>query len=88
LAAKAEKGPILTPGKSFDWSLVYDPAAHNNAGEITVTLGKESVALPLKAGQKSGGAILDRFGLFTITTGGQMVKVYLDDLTYSGRASR
>jgi hypothetical protein len=85
VGAKAEKGPILTPGKVFDWSLAYDPAANNDAGQITVTLGKDSVALPLKPGQKSEGATLDRFGLFTITTGGQMVKVYLDDLTYTAK---
>jgi hypothetical protein len=83
LGVKAEKGPILTPGKAFDWSLVYDPAANNNMGQITVTLGKDSVTLPLKAGQKSQGATLDRFGLFTITIGGQMVKIYLDDATYT-----
>ena len=81
--AKVDQGPVLTPGKVFDWSLVYDPAANDGNGAIRVTLGKESVTLALKPGQKAQGARLDRFGLFTSTAGGQMVKIYLDDLTYT-----
>jgi hypothetical protein len=80
---KVEKGPVLTPGKLFDWSLVYDPAGNGGTGEIRVTLGAETVTLPLKPGQKAAGANLDRFGLFTNTAGGQMVKIYLDDLQYT-----
>jgi hypothetical protein len=83
---KVDHGPVLTPGKSFDWSLVYDPAANSGAGAIRVTLGTESVTLALKPGQKTEGARLDRFGLFTSTAGGQMVKIYLDDLTYTGES--
>ena len=80
---KVEKGPILTPGNLFDWSLVYDPAANGGNGEMRVTLGSESVTLPLKPGQKKQGASLDRFGMFTSQAGGQMVKIYLDDLEYT-----
>ncbi|MEQ1853468.1 MAG: hypothetical protein ABMA01_17965, partial [Chthoniobacteraceae bacterium] len=80
---KVEQGPILTPGRLFDWSLIYDPAANGGNGEIRATLGGESVTLPLKPGQKAQGASLDRFGIFTSTVGGQMVKIYLDDLQYS-----
>lgn len=80
---KVEKGPVLAPGTVFDWSLIYDPAADGGNGEITVTLGKESVTLALKPGQKAEDANLDRFGLFTSTAGGQMVKIYLDDLKYT-----
>jgi hypothetical protein len=88
--AKGEKcatkrGPVIKPGKTFDWSLVYDPAANAGNGEMRVTLGTETVALVLKPGQKNQGASLDRFGLFTSTTGGQMVKIYLDDLKYTIR---
>ena len=50
---------------------------------MRVTLGAKSVTLALKPGQKSQGATLDRFGLFTSQAGGQMVKIYLDDLQYS-----
>src|SRR6185436_4142939 len=80
---KVEHGPVLTPAKLFDWSLTYDPSANSGNGEIRVTLGDESVILPLKPGQKAQGASLDRFGLFTSTIGGQMVKIYLDQLTYT-----
>jgi len=86
-AGKVDKGPILTPGKVFDWSLVYDPAANAGHGEMRVTLGEESVTLSLKPGQKAEGASFDRFGLFTSTAGGQMVKIYLDDLTYTAGAA-
>jgi len=82
-AGKVEQGPVLTPGKTFNWSLIYDPTAANNQGQITVTLGDASVSLPLKPGCKSENATLDRFGLFTSTIGGQMVKIYLDDLQYT-----
>lgn len=80
---KVDSGPVLTPGKLFDWSLVYDPAAAGGNGEMRVTLGTESAMLALKPGQKKQGATLDRFGLFTSQAGGQMVKIFLDDLSYT-----
>jgi hypothetical protein len=80
---KVNQGPVLTPGKLFNWSLVYDPGANDGNGEMRVTLGAESVTLALKPGQKKQGAHLDRFGLFTSQAGGQMVKIYLDDLSYT-----
>lgn len=81
--AKLDKAPILTPGKTFKWSVAYDPAANAGNGELRVTLGDETAVLPLKPGQKKTGATLDRFGLFTTTAGGQMVKIYFDDLKYT-----
>ena len=83
--ARVAQGPVLAPGKVFDWSLVYDPAANKGHGAVRVTLGSETVTLALKPGQKVEGASLDRFGLFNATAGGQMVKVYLDDLEYTVR---
>ncbi len=80
---KVDQGPVITPGKLFDWSLVYDPAANGGHGEMRVTLGKESATLALKPGQIKQGASLDRFGLFTSQAGGQMVKIYVDDLKYT-----
>src|SRR5260221_10865135 len=80
---KVDRGPVLTPGKSFEWTLVYDPLANGGQGELRVTLGAEAVTLPLKPGQKKQGAHLDRFGLFTSQAGGQMVKIYFDDLSYT-----
>ena len=84
---RVKQGPVLAPGTAFAWSLVYDPAANEGNGAMRVTLGTESVSLALKPGQKAEGASLDRFGLFNATAGGQMVKTYLDDLTYTARAA-
>jgi len=79
---KVDAGPVLLRAKSFDWSLTYDPEGAGGKGSMRVTLGDESVALDLKPGQKAEGAVLDRFGIFTTDTGGQMVKIYIDDLIY------
>ncbi len=84
---KVDEGPVLVPGKNYNWSLVYDPAANRGNGEIRTTLGDKSVALALKPGQKAEGASLDRFGFFTTTIGGQMVKIYVDDLEYTAAES-
>ena len=81
--SQAAVGPVLTPGKVHEWSLVYDPAAEGGNGAITVTLDKESVTLPLKKGLKAQGARFDRFGVFTSNIGGQIVRIYLDDLKYT-----
>jgi hypothetical protein len=82
--ARAEKGPVLVPGRTYDWSLVYDPAAAANGdGTLTVRLGDASAVLTLKPGLKAQGARLDRFGLFTSNIGGQLVRIFLDDLTYT-----
>jgi hypothetical protein len=80
---KVDSAPILKPGKSYDWSLVFDPAANNNLGALQVTLGDQSVVLALKPGQKAQGADFDRFGMFTSQAGGQLVRIYLDDLSYT-----
>jgi hypothetical protein len=79
------KGPVLEPGKKYDWSLIYDPDAAGGNGAITATLGTESVTHELKPGQKTKAqaAIFDRFGMLAIGPGGQIVKLYLDDLTYT-----
>lgn len=85
---KVEKGPIIVPGKTYNWSLVYDPAANHGNGELKTTLGDQSVILALKPGQKAEGANFDRFGFFTTTIGGQMVKIYFDDLTYTAASAK
>ena len=79
----AETGPVLVPGKTYDWSLLYDPDANNAHGEIRVTLGGESVTLPMKQGIRKQDGTFDRFGLFTATVGGQLVRIYVDDVTYT-----
>src|SRR5207248_104616 len=58
--AQAQAGPVLEPGKVYDWSLAYDPSAEGGQGAIQVTLGQESVTLVLKKGLKAQGAGFDR----------------------------
>ena len=77
-------GPILKPGKACEWTLAYDPAANEGHGQMRVTLCGESVTMDLKAGARPKEAVLDRFGIFCIGTGGGQVKVYFDDLQYTG----
>jgi hypothetical protein len=86
--AQAAAGPILAPNKAYEWSLVYDPSAENGKGAIHVTLGKESVTLPLRQGIRKQGGRFDRFGMLTSNIGGQIVRVYLDDLTYTAKSGR
>jgi hypothetical protein len=85
-----DKGPVLHPAKTYEWSLIYDPSANGGNGAITATLGDESVTLQLKPGQKTKAkaALLDRFGLFSIGPGGQIVKLYLDDLQYTAAPAK
>lgn len=79
----ANGGPVLEPGKAYDWTLVYDPAAGGGRGAVHVALGNEKVTLVFKDGIKKQGASFDRFGVFTTPIGGQVVKVYFDDLKYT-----
>ena len=80
---RAKSGPVITPGRVYQWSLVYDPAAEGGNGAVTVTLGNDSTTLPLKQGLRAEGGSFDRFGLFTPVIGGQVVRIYLDDLSYT-----
>jgi hypothetical protein len=86
--AQAEAGPVLVPGTVYNWSLVYDPDADAGRGTLRVTLGDESVTLHLKKGLKVQGGRFDRFGLFTSNIGGQIIRIYLDDLKYTAAEDR
>jgi len=80
-------GPVLQPDKVCRWSLVYDPAAEAGRGAIEAALGDQTVRLPLQEGVRKSAhdARLDRFGLWTSTAGGQVVRVYFDDIRYTVR---
>jgi hypothetical protein len=84
----SKDGPSLRPGKTYDWSLLYDPNANHGDGAITAVLGSESVTFDLKKGQKqlAQDAKFDHFGMFSTSPGGQMVKIYLDDVRYTAAA--
>jgi hypothetical protein len=81
----AQRGPVLVPGKAQPFSIAYDPNANNGNGAVTVKLGEETFTHTYKQRQNT---TLDRFGLCTITTGGQVVKIYFDDLTYTATAAK
>jgi hypothetical protein len=75
---------IFQPGRPYDWTLDYDPAAAGGRGAITFTLGGESVTHPLREGDKEVGALLDRFGVFNMQwANSKWCEVYLDDLSYT-----
>ena len=80
-----DRGPVIRPATVYRWSLVYDPAANDGNGAITATLGEESVTHNLKPGQREKARLarLDHFGVFSTGPGGQIVKLYLDDLRYT-----
>jgi hypothetical protein len=82
---RVEPAPILMPGKVYDFSLIYDPTANHGAGAIHVTLGDQSTTLALKKDAQSEDARFDHFGLLTSGPGGQMVKLFVDDLKYTAR---
>jgi hypothetical protein len=84
---QAKTGPVLEPDKVYQWTLTYDPAAEHGLGAIRVTLGSETVTLILRKGIRSQNATFDRFGLFNSTIGGQIVKIYFDDLQYTAALS-
>jgi len=81
-------GPVVVPQKVYEWKLVYDPAGNGGKGTLAATLGKDSVVLSLKDGDKAKGGRFDRFGLFTGHRGGSFVRIYLDDLKYTARSGR
>ena len=79
--SKLDKGaPVLHPdGKPHTWSIRYNPADRT----VAVTLDSESATLTLKP-QQRGQATFDRFGVLTPNRGGSQVKIYFDDITYTG----
>jgi len=78
----AKNGPVLVPNRVYEWSFLYEPEGNGGEGSIKVTLGDESVTVDLRE-HKGESAAFDRFGLFTSNIGGQLLKIYLDDLKYS-----
>ena len=78
-ACLAARETVIVPdSKARQWSIEYDP----RAGTATVHLDNESATLTLKRRGKAN-AELDRFGVLTAANGGQMVKIYFDEITYT-----
>lgn len=74
-------------GKTFDWSLRYDPNGSKGNGQIVVTLGGETAVCELSPGHKADGATFTHFGLLPVfksaDSGGE---IWLDDVTINGEA--
>jgi hypothetical protein len=73
---------ILPDGKPHEWSLVYLPTP-NGRGEITVTLGKQTVRLQVPKEHRAAGTRFNRFGLITTWVDGNGQSIYFDDLVYT-----
>jgi hypothetical protein len=82
-------GPIIRPdSRQRRWTLDYDPKAADGKGRITVTLDNERVEFDLTADARKAGATFDRFGFFDLQAGGHHVKIFVDDLKYTGSVPR
>ena len=81
---RVARPPRICPdGTAHDWTLKYEPAAANGAGQITVTLDQQRCTLTLQPTARSVGATFDRFGICTTWIDGNSVTVYFDDLRYT-----
>jgi hypothetical protein len=82
----ARAAPHIYPdGSAHDWTMEYSPTGAGGKGQITVTLGKQSVILDLAKGHQSAGAHFNRFGLITTWVDGTSQTIYFDDLTYTSK---
>ncbi|MGC4044741.1 MAG: hypothetical protein QM758_13190 [Armatimonas sp.] len=82
--AKQLKG-FSIQGKTYRWSLKYDPQGNGGSGTVRVTIGEETAVCDLAPGHKADGATFNRFGLLNIVKsaddGGEL---WLDDVTVNG----
>jgi hypothetical protein len=76
-------------GKSYDWTLQYDPTAGGGRGAITFTMNGQKLQHVLAEVDRQKGATLDRFGVFNLAwANSKHCVVYLDDLTYTAEAQK
>lgn len=79
-----EEGPILRPdGQPHRFAIAYRPDQDSRGGRLTVRLDDQERTLNVSPEQRARGAVLDRFGLFNLQSGGHHVELYLDDLSYT-----
>jgi len=80
------RGPVFVPnGRQRQFTFEYDPKANDGVGRITYTLDGQTVSFDLTPEMRRSGATFDRFGMANVRRGGNSVRVYLDDLTYTAR---
>ena len=84
--AASERGPVIVPdGRRRQFTLRYDPEANDGVGRVTCTLDGEETVFDLTPDMRKAGATFNRFGLANVRRGGNSVRVYLDDLSYTAR---
>lgn len=82
-----KRGPVYIPDRiKRPFSFRYEPDS-GEAGQISITLGEDTLTADLTAEQRNIGAMFDRFGLLNPRKGGKYVDVYIDDLTYVAKRS-
>jgi hypothetical protein len=81
-----DAGPRLFPlGRRQVWSFHYDPAGAGGNGMMYIDLDGEKLEFPLPTGAKTLAGRLNRFGMLPWhNKGGSGMKVYLDNLSYTG----
>jgi hypothetical protein len=83
-APNVREFPSIYPdGKSHDWSLEYKPDSRAGAGQISVTLDRDSGSFNIDLGDNHSGTMFDRFGIVTSWIDGNSQDVYWDDLQYT-----
>ena len=75
---------FLADGESHTWSLDYDPAGADGAGQITFALDGKVYKAALTPGHKTDGAVFDRFGIMNVQISGRSITPWLDDLVIDG----
>ena len=74
-------GPVIhADSLPHTWTLDYSP----ETSRIEVTLDGVEIALDVPPEARKGNAAFNRFGMLTWLRGGHFVKVYLDDLAFTG----
>lgn len=76
--------PFPADGTVHTWSLDYDPNSAEGRGLMKFRFDNDVYELPLAGGHKQQGATFDRFGIWNVQIGGDLLEMYLDDLRIDG----
>lgn len=80
-SAAMNDGPVIhADSQSHAWTLDYSP----ESSRIVVTLDGQEIALEVPPEVRKGNSTFDRFGMLSWLRGGHFVKLYLDDLAFTG----
>ncbi len=88
-AGAGHDGRVFVPDRrTHDFTFRYDPQAKGGSGQVTYSLDDESFTVEVRSEQRSNNATFDRFGLCNYRSGGNSVRVYFDDLSYTARREK